>query len=147
MELQSDRSALRLRCGTTSSVIRKLSAHTSLPSLTMCQRFQSKQLSPGCDLDVRLAEDAGAIEDDGFLRQPCKFGGVTSFQGGQDASGFLEGSIDLLRCLSSDCDGRVFNRCHICLKSIPSGDTSRGIDKHSFLDSGTIGFREENANR
>src|SRR5215813_472903 len=111
------------------------------------QPFEGQHLCTRSDLDVRFAGDAGVVEDNGFLWQPCKSGGVASFQRRQDVCGFRDGSIDLLRCLRCDRNGRFLNHCHTHFQSISSSDASRRIDKNCFLGAGASGLWEENPKR
>src|SRR5262249_57557956 len=57
--------------------------------------LEGKQLRSGRKVDVRLAADPCAIEDDCLLREPRELGGLAHFQPCRDSRGLIQSAIDL----------------------------------------------------
>src|SRR5260370_28653284 len=109
--------------------------------------LQGKQLRSGRKFDISLPAQASAVEDDGFLREPCKFRVLTYPQPGRNARGFIQSTVNFFSRLRCHRDGSSGERDHLGLDPVATRNTARDIYENSLFDRAAVRSREHDPNR
>ena len=93
------------------------------------EHLGGQQAGTGGELDVEAAPQPGAVEEDGFLRQPFEGGAGFRPEARGDAGVGAEGAVELLGSGGAERGGGALPQLHRDAQRVAAGQAAGGVDQ------------------